>query len=300
MKAEVVAAPADTGVDLALARSPPGLLRRLLRDRTAVLGLALVTFFVLAALIGPILEPRDPNQVDILNTFAPPTPSFPLGTDNLGRDELSRVLSGARLSISTVLVATIGIALIGLCMGVLAGYFGGPIDALISRVVDLLLAFPTFLLALAVTGALGPSLRNILIAVTVVWWAGYARIVRAAVLTKREEPYVEAARALGSPATYILRRHLLPNIVAPIVVLTTLDMGAILLGISGLSFLGLGVTPPTAEWGAMLSEGRAYISVDANLMFFPGLAIFLMVLGFNLLGDGLRDILDPHLGAGDH
>jgi len=259
------------------------------------MGAVIVTVFGLAAIIGPVLEPHDPNNADVLSSFASPSASSPLGTDELGRDELSRLLYGARLSIGTTVLATIGIALLGLAMGTLAGYFGGMVDAAISWIIDILLAFPTFLLALAVTGILGSSLRNIMVAVISVWWAGYARIVRGAILAEREKPYVQAVRAIGTTDWAILRRHLLPNIVAPIVVLTTLDMGAILLGISALSFLGLGVSPPTAEWGAMLSEARTYLSQDANLMLFPGVAIFLTVLGFNLVGDGLRDVLDPRL-----
>ena len=295
MRVGTVVEPVDTDDSIPIARTRPRILRQLLTDRTAVIGVLVVTFFGLAAIVGPVLEPHDPDNTDVLNFFASPSGSYPLGTDELGRDELARLLYGARLSIGTAILATIGIALVGLAMGMLAGYFGRVVDATISWIIDILLAFPTFLLALAVTGILGPSLRHIMVAVVSVWWAGYARIVRGAVLAEREKQYVQAVRALGTTDWAILRRHLLPNIVAPIVVLTTLDMGAILLGISALSFLGLGVSPPTAEWGAMLSEGRTYLSHDANLMLFPGLAIFLIVLGFNLLGDGLRDVLDPRL-----
>ncbi len=298
MRVGTVVESVETDDSIAIARTRPGILRQLLRDRTAVMGALIVTFFGLAAIVGPLVEPHDPNNADVLSSFASPSAGYPLGTDNLGRDELSRLLSGARLSIGTAVLATIAIAFVGLAMGTLAGYFGGMVDAAISWIIDILLAFPTFLLALAVTGILGPSLRNVMVAVVTVWWAGYARIVRGAILAEREKQYVQAVRALGTTDWAILRRHLLPNIVAPIVVLTTLDMGAILLGISALSFLGLGVSPPTAEWGAMLSEGRTYLSQDANLMLFPGLAIFLMVLGFNLLGDGLRDVLDPRLDPG--
>jgi peptide/nickel transport system permease protein len=298
MRAGTVVEPVDTDDSIPIARTQRSVLRQLLRDRTAMVGVLIVTLFGLAAIIGPVLEPHDPNNADVLSSFASPSTSYPLGTDELGRDELSRLLYGARLSIGTAIFATIGIALVGLAMGTLAGYFGGTVDGAIGWVIDILLAFPTFLLALAVTGILGPSLRNVMVAVISVWWAGYARIVRGAILAEREKQYVQAVRAVGSTDWAILRRHLLPNIVAPIVVLTTLDMGAILLGISALSFLGLGVSPPTAEWGAMLSEGRTYLSQDANLMLFPGLAIFLMVLGFNLVGDGLRDVLDPRLQPG--
>lgn len=268
--------------------------RALRHDRTAVLGLVIVAVLVAAAVLAPLVAPHDPNAVDALQSFAPPSRQFPLGTDNLGRDVLSRILFGARLSIGTAVVAGFSIALVGLVMGLLAGYFGGLIDMVISRIVDILLAFPLFLLALAITGLIGPGLRNLTLSLVAVAWAGYARIVRAAVLSERTKPYVEAARAVGSSELRVLRKHVLPNVVAPVLVLTTLDIGVVLLAISGLSFLGLGVKPPTAEWGAMLAEGRSYLDRGPQMTLFPGGVIFLMVLGFNLLGDGLRDALDPH------
>lgn len=268
--------------------------RALRRDRTAVLGLVLVAVLCTGAVLAPLLAPHDPNAVDVLRAFSPPSRRFPLGTDNLGRDVLSRILFGARLSIGTAVVAGFSIGLVGLVMGLLAGYFGGAVDMVISRVVDILLAFPLFLLALAITGLIGPGLRNLTLALVAVAWAGYARIVRAAVLAERTKPYVEAARAVGSSELRVLRKHVLPNVVAPVLVLTTLDMGVVLLAISGLSFLGLGVRPPTPEWGAMLAEGRPYLDRGPQMTLFPGAVIFLMVLGFNLLGDGLRDALDPH------
>lgn len=287
---------AETAVVGIPARQPPHrarLLSGLLHDRTAMIGLVLVSALTLAAVFAPLLSPHDPDTVDVARKFLPPSGEFPLGTDHLGRDVLSRLLFGARLSIGSTLVASLAISVIGVAVGLVTGWFGGITDNLISRVVEILLAFPTFLLALSVTAMLGPGLRNVLVAIILAWWASYARIVRSAVLSEREKPYIEAARAVGSGSGRILRRHLLPNIVAPIVVLTTLDLGAVLLSLSGFSFLGLGVKPPTAEWGAMLSEGRTYLSRAPNMMFFPGAAIFLMVLGFNLLGDGLRDALDP-------
>jgi peptide/nickel transport system permease protein len=234
--------------------------------------------------------PSDPRK------FAAPSQEFLLGTDNLGRDILSRLVYGARLSIGSAVAAELGISACGVGLGMVSGYFGGLIDAAISRLTDALLAFPTFLLALAITGMLGPSLEHLLLAIVLSWWAGYARIVRAAVLAEREKDYVEAARALGASDRRILFRHMLPGVLAPVTVLTTLELGALLLGVSGLSFLGLGVEPPAAEWGAMLAEGRSYLSQGWQMMLFPGLAIFLVVLGFNLLGDGLRDALDPRVG----
>lgn len=271
----------------------PSWWRPLLRDRTALVGIVALSLLGLAAVLAPLLAPHDPAEVDVLRKLAPPSGEFLLGTDQLGRDVLSRLLYGARISLGATVLAAIGIAVTGMVFGVLAGFAGGAVDALISRVIDVLLAFPGLLLALALTGVLGPNLRNLMLAVVIVSWAGYARVVRAAVLAERERPYVEAARALGSSRRRLVLRHLLPNIVAPIVVLTTLDLASILLGISALSFLGLGVQPPTAEWGAMLAEARPYLSRSPNLMLFPGLAIFLTALAFNLVGDGLRDALDP-------
>ncbi len=267
--------------------------RLLLRDRTAVFGLVVIALLTLAAIFAPLLAPHDPDAVDILAKHASPSLDHPLGTDNLGRDNLSRVLFGARLTIGTAVLASAAVAVLGVFLGVLAGFLGGAVDAVISRVVDIVLAFPPFLVALAVTGALGPGLGNVAIALICVWWARYARIVRSAVIAERGKPYLEAARAVGSSRPRIVRRHLLPNIIAPVVVLTTLDTGDLLIAFASLSFLGLGVSSPTAEWGAMLAEARAYLSTEPLLMVWPGLALFLLVLGLNLLGDGLRDVLDP-------
>lgn len=271
----------------------PSWWRPLLRDRTALVGLVVLTLLAIAAVLAPLLTPHDPAAADVVRKLAPPSAEFPLGTDDLGRDVLSRLLFGARLSLGTTLLAAIGIAATGLVLGTIAGFFGGVVDAVISRVIDILLAFPGLLLALALTGVLGPNLRNLMISVVIVSWAGYARVVRSAVLAERERPYIDAAQATGATRRRIVLRHLLPNIVAPIIVLTTLDMAAILLGISALSFLGLGVQPPTAEWGAMLADARPYLSRAPNLMLFPGTAIFVTALACNLVGDGLRDALDP-------
>ncbi|MDP8931124.1 MAG: ABC transporter permease [Actinomycetota bacterium] len=271
--------------------------RRLLagfaRDRTTMVGAVVVTLFVLAAIFAPVLAAHDPNAADVVQKFSPPSLDHLLGTDHLGRDVFGRLLYGARLSIGATVATALGITIVGIVMGMLAGYLGGVVDTVISRMIDILLAFPSFLLALALMALLGTGLRNIMLAFVAAAWAGYARIVRGAVLAEREKVYVEAARALGASPGRILRRHVLPNIVAPIVVYTTLDLGFILLAISGLSFLGLGVQPPTPEWGAMLAEARSYLGPAPNMMLFPGAAIFLTVLGFNLLGDGLRDVLDP-------
>jgi peptide/nickel transport system permease protein len=269
-------------------------LRSLLRDRIAVLGLVIVGLLVLGAVFAPLLAHHDPNAVDVLRKFQPPSRSFPLGTDNLGRDVFARLLYGGRVSIGTAVLAGLLIGGIGTMVGLVAGYVGGVVDGLIGRVLDVLLSFPPFLLAMAVLGLVGPGPQNLMIALVAVSWAQYARIVRGTVLVERERDYVEAARASGGSTLRIMRRHVLPNIVAPVIVLVTLDIGIVLLEISGLSFLGLGVKPPTAEWGAMLSDGRNYLDQAPQMMTFPGAAIFLLVLGLNLLGDGLRDALDPH------
>jgi peptide/nickel transport system permease protein len=266
---------------------------RLFRDRTAVAGLVVVVALVLAAVLAPWLAPSDPNAADVVNKFAGPSGDHLLGTDELGRDVLSRLLHGGRVSLLTTFLASGIVGIIGLVLGTIAGYIGGAVDIVISRVVDILLAFPSFLLALAITAVLGPGMGHLLLAVVLVWWAGYARIVRAAVLAERGKPYVEAARAAGVPEWRVLGRHVVPNVVGPVIVLSTLELGHVLLALTALSFLGLGVSPPTAEWGAMLTNARSYLGSSPYLMVAPGACIFLMVMGCNLVGDGLRDALDP-------
>jgi peptide/nickel transport system permease protein len=289
---EQIEQPSELGLPVPVG-SGPDILRSMLRDRTAVLGIVLVSSLVAAAVLATALAPQDPDAVDVARRFAGPSRRNPLGTDHLGRDVFSRILFGGRLSIGSALVAVAGTAAVGLIVGMLAGYFGGLVDTILSRIMDVILGFPIFLLALAITGILGVGLRNIIIALIVASWAWYARIVRAAVLAEKNKAYVESARAAGASHLRILFRHVLPNIVAPVIVWTTLDTGQLLLAISSLSFLGLGVKPPAAEWGAMLSEGRSYLDHGLQMMVFPGAAIFLSVLGLNLLGDGLRDALDP-------
>jgi ABC-type dipeptide/oligopeptide/nickel transport system permease subunit len=271
------------------------LLRELARDRTALAGLViLVTVFGLA-LAAPLVAPYDPNTQDVANRYAPRSSDHLLGTDNLGRDELSRLLHGARISLFTALGIGMAILAIGMAVGMLAGFAGGLVDGLLMRVVDVLLAFPSLLLALAVTGMLGPGLLHLAMAMIAVWWVDYARLARGLVLSIKERPFVESARALGLPSHRVVLRHVLPNIVSPVVVLATLQTGRVLLALAALSFLGLGVSPPTPEWGAMLNEGQNYLARAPQLMVYPGLAITVTALGFNLLGDGLRDVLDPTL-----
>jgi peptide/nickel transport system permease protein len=271
------------------------LARELVRDRLALAGLAIVVLMLGLALAAPLVAPADPNAQEVANRYAPMSGDHVLGTDNLGRDELSRLLYGARISLFTSLAIGAGILLIGMSVGLLSGFAGGFVDGILMRVVDVLLAFPSLLLALAVTGMLGPGLLNLAVAMTLVWWADYARLMRGLVLAAKERPFVESARAIGLPGWRVALRHVLPNVISPVIVLGTLQTGRLLLALAALSFLGLGVQPPTAEWGAMLNEGKDYLASAPQLMVYPGIAITITALGFNLLGDGLRDILDPTL-----
>ena len=269
------------------------LVQRLLRDRLALAGLVLLTLFTLLALAAPFVAPYDPSALDPAQALAPPSRAHWLGTDELGRDLLSRLLIGSRWTLGATSLATAVILIVGVGIGTVAGYAGGVIDEVLMSVVDTLLAFPGLLLALAIAGALGPGMGNVVLALIAVWWAGYARVVRGLVLAARERHYVEASRSLGATDFWIVTRHILPNVLAPVAVLATLEMGQLVLAVSGLSFLGLGVQPPTPEWGAMLNDARVYATTAPQLMILPGLAITLVVIAFNLLGDGLRDVLDP-------
>ncbi len=267
--------------------------RRFADDKAAVSGLLIVLVFATAAVAAPLLTDHDPLAVDLSNTLAPPGGGHLLGTDNLGRDLFSRLLYGSRLSLGTAAVTATVIMTVGVMVGLVAGLRGGWLDGLVMRFVDGLLAFPNLILALAIAGTLGAGLVSVLVGLTAVWWASYARIVRGIVLQVRELPFVEAARATGVSQLMIGLRHVLPNVVPPVIVLLTIEMGGLILAVSALSFLGLGAQPPTPEWGAMINEGRAFLYSAPQLMLLPGAAIFLVVLGFNLLGDGLRDTLDP-------
>lgn len=248
---------------------------------------------VLVAVLAPLLPLQDPTDLDLQNRLIPPSKEYLLGTDHLGRDELSRLVYGARTTLMMSGVSLLIIMGIASIVGALSGYYGGWLDTGLMMVVDLLLAFPSLILGIAVAGILGPSLINLMIAISVVWWASHARVIRGMVLSARQRDYVEAARSIGAGDGRIMVVHIARNIIGPFVVLATLDMGWIILGIAGLSFLGLGAQPPTPEWGAMLNDSRSYMQTSPGLLLAPGVAIFLLVLGFNLLGDGLRDMLDP-------
>ncbi len=263
------------------------------RDRAALAGLVLVGLFVLVGCIAPLLVGHDPNAIDAVRRLEGPGRAHWLGTDNLGRDMLTRLVYGARWSLGAVAIATVLIMSIGVSVGTLAGYFGGLLDEAVMRVVDVLLAFPSLLLAVAIAGMLGPGMTSVIIALVSVWWASYARIVRGMVLSIRHREFVAAAKSLGAGEIHILFRHVLPNILAPVAILATVEMGELILAVAGLGFLGIGVQPPAPEWGTMVNDGRSYIMSAPQLMIYPGLAISLSVIGFNLLGDGLRDFLDP-------
>jgi peptide/nickel transport system permease protein len=275
--------------------TPPsfGAARRLVRDPAAAVGLVLVALFLAMAAFGPALAPHDPLEVTV-DRLEGPSLRHPLGTDGLGRDVLSRLLTGARLSLGTALAASFLVTVVGVIVGTIAGFYGGIVDRLLMRVVDVVLAVPGLALALAVTGLFAQSLTAVMLGLVTIWWAGYARVVRGLVLSIRERQFVEAARAAGATERRIMVRHVLPSAVSPVIVLATLEIGQLILAVSGLTFLGLGAPPPTPEWGAMLNESRIYFLSDPHVVLIPGLTISLAVLAFNLLGDGIRDALDPH------
>ena len=275
-------------------------LRRLLRDPLAVTGLVIVVVFTLAALLAPLLARRQPTDVDARARLLGSSWDHPMGTDELGRDTFSRVLYGARWSLGTAVVATTIVIVIGLVVGTISGYYGGRLDALLMRVVDVLLAFPSLILYLAIVGTLGPGLRNVMIALVSISWVSYARVVRGLVLTLRQRDFIRASRALGASDRRLMFSHILPNVVAPIVVLASLQTGGLILALAALGFFGLGVQPPTPEWGSMINTSRLFLQTSPALMIWPGLAISLTVIGLNLLGDGLRDVLDPRLGRTRH
>jgi len=267
--------------------------RRFRRNPLALLGLGLILTLIFTAVLAPLLAPVPPDAQNLRMRLEPPSLTHPFGTDEFGRSVLSRTIYGARVSLFTGLVPVALAATVGTLVGLAAGFYRGRIDTVLMRLMDVLLAFPSLLLALAVVGALGPGLVNAVLAVAIVGIPQYARIVRSVVLSAREEDFVQAARALGAGDTRLLFRHILPTAVGPLAVQATLGIGFAILSMAGLSFLGLGVQPPTPDWGEMLARGRRYLPEATWLLVFPGAAISLTVLAFNLFGDGLRDALDP-------
>jgi peptide/nickel transport system permease protein len=264
------------------------------RNRLAIVGAAIVVVVLVAGLLSPLIAPYDPTAITP-DALAPPSRGHLFGTDDLGRDIFSRVLYGARISPLVGLLAVAISGVVGVTFGLVAGYAGGPADNVLMRVVDILLSFPGIVLAIGVVAILGPGLNHALVAVGIAGIPTFARVVRGSVLVEKEKEYVEAARLLGVPTRRLLLLHILPNVLAPVLVLSTLSVAGAILAAAGLSFIGLGAQLPTPEWGAMLSQGRNYLAVQWWVAAFPGAAIAMTVLGVNLLGDGIRDVLDPRL-----
>lgn len=269
------------------------MLARLGRHRSAMIGLALVVLFVAVAILAPLISPYDPIATSWSAIRVAPSAAHWMGTDEIGRDEMSRVIFGARASLLAGVVSVLLAAAIGVPTGLLAGFAGGWIDALLSRLVDAMLAIPFLVLAIALAAVLGPNLRNAMIAIGITTAPIFMRVARGSTLDVMTHDYIEAARAVGNPAWRIAVRHVLPNIFPPILVQATLSIATSIIAEASLSFLGLGEQPPTAAWGAMLNAAQQFLTLAPWLAIFPGVAIFLTVLGFNLLGDGLRDALDP-------
>ena len=269
--------------------------RRLRKNKMAMFGLAILVLLVLMALSADLIAPDGYDNQVYENRFASPSGDHPFGTDNLGRDILDRIIHGARYSLSVGIIA-VGIAIIvGGLLGAFAGFYGGMVDNIIMRLMDILLAIPSILLAISIVSALGPGLFNVMIAVGISSVPGYARIVRASVIQLKGQEFIEAAKAIGATDWRIIIKHIIPNSLAPIIVQGTLGVAGAILSAAGLSFIGLGIQPPQPEWGAMLSAGRVYIRDNAWMTLFPGLFIMITILALNLLGDGLRDALDPKL-----
>ena len=268
-------------------------LQQLKKNKIAIIGLIIIISLAFIALFAPFIAPHDPIEQNLEKRLLPPCREYPMGTDDLGRCLLSRIIYGTRVSLKLGVIVVGIITVIGVTLGLISGYYGGIVDEIIMRLVDVVLAFPGIILALAVAGALGPGLFNVMLALAMVGWTGLARVVRGSVLSVKQKEFVESARALGCSDLHIMTRHILPNVMAPVIVLATLDMAFIILAAAGLSFLGLGAQPPTPEWGSMLNSGRAFMRTAPHLTTYPGLAIMVTVLAFNFLGDGLRDALDP-------
>ena len=265
------------------------------RTPLAMIGSVVIVLFLLVALFAPLLAPYDAFSQDLYQKLQPPSWKHLFGTDQLGRDVFSRVIHGARIEVWIIfLVSTISIA-IGLTVGIVAGYFGRFMDEALMRVTDMFMAFPRLVLAMAITAAMGPTLTNTIIAIALVDWTVYARLSRADTLKVKSQPYIEAIRSLGATSPRIMAFHVLPMSISPVIVQLTLRMGTIILTAAGLGFLGLGAPPPTPEWGAIVADGRSHIFEQWWISTFPGVAIAVVVLGFNFLGDGVRDILDPKI-----
>lgn len=270
--------------------------RRLRNNKLAMLGLIILAFFITCAILAPVLTPHDPIKASLQNALQSPSSEHLLGTDEMGRDLFSRLIYGARVSLSIGIISVVIGLTGGVSLGAVSAYYGGVFDLIIQRIIDIMLAFPGILLAIVLVSVLGTGLQNVMIAVGISSVPKYVRLVRGSVLSIKEMEYVTAAKALGIGDLRIIIRHILPNCLGPIIVQSTFQIALSILIAAGLGFLGLGAQPPDPEWGAMLSRGRIYLRTDPALTIYPGVAIFLVVLGFNLLGDGLRDALDPRSG----
>jgi peptide/nickel transport system permease protein len=287
--------PAPSRLASVITSSPLMFAQRLFRYRQAQLAGFIVLVLVLSAVFAPLIAPYAPDEVKAGESLSPPSRDFLFGTDDLGRDMFSRMLYGARITLRIGFVIVAVEVVIGVTIGLVSGYFGGWVDALLMRFTDVILAFPGIMLALAIVATLGPGLTNAIFAVALASWPLFARVVRSSVLTVRESEYITAARVLGGSHLHVMWRGILPNVLAPIIVLASLEFPAAVLVAAALSFLGLGAQPPTPEWGALLTDARNYIRTAPYLINIPGVAIFLTVLAFNLLGNALRDVLDPRL-----
>ena len=270
-------------------------LKRFRTSPLCIIGSFLLALLFFLAAFGPALAPHDPILVNTVDRFTAPGSTYFFGTDEFGRDIFSRVLAGARIAVQVGMVSVVVAFLGGIVLGLISGYYGGWVDTVMSRLLEIWLSFPDILFVIAVVAILGPSLNTVILALGFLSIPAYARIVRGSVLSAREETYVEAARSVGVSNTRIMMRHILPNVVAPLIILSSMRFGSALLTGAGLSFIGLGAQPPEPEWGAILSGGRMYMYQAPWITVFPGLAIALFVLGVNMLGDGLRDVLDPRL-----
>jgi len=290
-------ADAEVAAPIAARDLPPilGLWRRFVAQRSAVIGFVIVLFVILVGSVGPAFTPHPFDETDLLNTWSPPSENNMLGTDRLGRDILSRLIVGARTSLVVAVTVLAITLLIGVAVGMAAGYLGGWIDGLLMRTVDVMLAFPAVIVAILVTSVLGSGETTVIISLSIVWWSGVARLTRSLTIVLRQELFIDAAIVSGTPLPLILWRHILPNIFAPILVRTSVGVGFIIMAEATLSFLGLGIQEPQASWGGMIRDGLPMLGADPYLALFGSLALGVTIIGFNLLGDGLRDMLDPRL-----
>lgn len=263
-------------------------------DKLAVTGGIIVLLFVIAGAFAPYIAPHDPTAVNIEYRLLPSSWEYPLGTDQLGRDVLSRIIYGSQVTLRNAFLVLAGILAIGVPMGIIAGYAGGRVDNFIMRVADIVLTFPSGILALAVVGMMGPGMLNIMLVLVSLWWAPFARVIRGAVLKIKEQDFIMAAEAAGTSKLKIIVKHILLNTASPIIVLATLNVASIIMHIAGFSFIGLGTQPPAADWGVMLNDSREFIASAPTLMLWPGLTIMIVIFGLNMLGEGLNEALSPH------